>query len=108
MADESNRSGEFAHLSEANRRVWDANARWWDDEIGDGNDFQDELIEPAREIPAPAPKPKPVKIPGAVELGVFEPKEGKFILRFEVIGSNARATGAKTYAGLDCVVLAAP
>ena len=45
---------------------------------------------------------------GPIELGVFEPKEGKFILRFEVIGSNARATGAKTYAGLDCVVLAAP
>jgi SAM-dependent methyltransferase len=28
---------------------WDANARWWDDAIGDGNDFQTLLIEPATE-----------------------------------------------------------
>jgi 2-polyprenyl-3-methyl-5-hydroxy-6-metoxy-1,4-benzoquinol methylase len=26
---------------------WDENAEWWDDRIGDGNDFQTELIEPA-------------------------------------------------------------
>lgn len=36
------------HLDE-NRRIWDANARWWDDRIGDGNDFQTLLIEPATE-----------------------------------------------------------
>ncbi len=29
------------------RRIWDANAAWWDDRIGDGNDFQTVLIEPA-------------------------------------------------------------
>ncbi len=29
--------------------MWDANAEWWDDRIGDGNDFQEELIEPATE-----------------------------------------------------------
>lgn len=36
------------HVGE-NRRIWDANARWWDDRIGDGNDFQTMLIEPATE-----------------------------------------------------------
>ncbi len=36
------------HVAE-NRRIWNANARWWDDQIGDGNDFQTLLIEPATE-----------------------------------------------------------
>src|SRR5262245_55408397 len=40
---------DFLDLSEDNRRRWDANARWWDDQIGDGNDFQTLLIEPATE-----------------------------------------------------------
>ena len=40
---------DFPDLSEDNRRRWDANARWWDDRIGDGNDFQTLLIEPATE-----------------------------------------------------------
>ncbi len=31
-------SAEFPELADDNRRIWDANARWWDDEIGDGND----------------------------------------------------------------------
>jgi len=31
------------------RRIWDTNAEWWDDRIGDGNQFQIELIEPATE-----------------------------------------------------------
>jgi len=42
-------SGEFGEFSQENRRIWDANAAWWDDRIGDGNDFQRELIEPATE-----------------------------------------------------------
>jgi SAM-dependent methyltransferase len=42
-------AGEFAEHAEDNRRRWDANARWWDDRIGDGNDFQILLIEPATE-----------------------------------------------------------
>lgn len=29
------------------RQIWNANAGFWDDRIGDGNTFQDELIEPA-------------------------------------------------------------
>jgi SAM-dependent methyltransferase len=41
--------GEFPEHGEENRRIWDANARWWDDRIGDGNDFQNLLIEPASE-----------------------------------------------------------
>jgi len=40
---------EFPECVEENRRIWDANARWWDDQIGDGNAFQDVLIEPATE-----------------------------------------------------------
>jgi 2-polyprenyl-3-methyl-5-hydroxy-6-metoxy-1,4-benzoquinol methylase len=41
--------GEFSEQADDNRRIWDANASWWDDRIGDGNDFQTLLIEPATE-----------------------------------------------------------
>jgi 2-polyprenyl-3-methyl-5-hydroxy-6-metoxy-1,4-benzoquinol methylase len=40
---------DFPEHVDENRRIWDANARWWDDRIGDGNDFQTVLIEPATE-----------------------------------------------------------
>ncbi|HET9830606.1 MAG TPA: class I SAM-dependent methyltransferase [Vicinamibacterales bacterium] len=40
---------EFREHADENRRIWDANARWWDDRIGGGNDFQTLLIEPATE-----------------------------------------------------------
>ena len=40
---------EFPEHADENRRIWDANARWWDDRIGDGNPFQNLLIEPATE-----------------------------------------------------------
>ena len=40
---------EFPQHADENRRIWDANAQWWDDQIGDGNAFQDVLIEPATE-----------------------------------------------------------
>ncbi len=40
---------EFPELAEENRRIWNANAKWWDDRIGDGNAFQEVLIEPATE-----------------------------------------------------------
>ncbi len=35
-------------LSET-RRIWDTIAEWWDDKIGDGNDFQQVLLEPTTE-----------------------------------------------------------
>jgi SAM-dependent methyltransferase len=41
--------GDFPEHAADNRHVWDANARWWDDRIGDGNEFQTWLIEPATE-----------------------------------------------------------
>ena len=41
--------GEFPELADENRRIWNANARWWDDRIGDGNKFQERLIEPGTE-----------------------------------------------------------
>lgn len=43
------RFGEFPEHAVDNQRIWDANACWWDDRIGDGNEFQTELIEPATE-----------------------------------------------------------
>jgi SAM-dependent methyltransferase len=40
---------DFPEHAAENRRLWNVNARWWDDRIGDGNDFQTVLIEPATE-----------------------------------------------------------
>ncbi len=40
---------EFPEHADDNLRIWNANARWWDDRIGDGNNFQNHLIEPATE-----------------------------------------------------------
>ena len=45
---------------------------------------------------------------GPIDLGTHEPKAGTFVLRFAVVGSNAAATGEKTFLGLDCIVLTAP
>ena len=42
---------------------------------------------------------------GPIELGVFEPKDGKLTLRAEVVGSNTNAVGTRTFFGLDAVVL---
>ena len=42
-------SGEFPELAAENLTIWDTNAGWWDDRIGDGNDFQDLLIQPSTE-----------------------------------------------------------
>jgi 2-polyprenyl-3-methyl-5-hydroxy-6-metoxy-1,4-benzoquinol methylase len=40
---------EFPELAAENLQIWNANAEWWDDQIGDGNEFQTYLIEPATE-----------------------------------------------------------
>jgi 2-polyprenyl-3-methyl-5-hydroxy-6-metoxy-1,4-benzoquinol methylase len=42
-------NADFPEHVDENRRIWNANARWWDDRIGDGNDFQTLRIEPATE-----------------------------------------------------------
>ena len=49
MTQERDHNGEFSTLTDDNRRIWDTNAVWWDDRIGDGNEFQTILIEPATE-----------------------------------------------------------
>jgi len=45
---------------------------------------------------------------GPVDLGVFEPKDGRMVLRVEVVGANPESRGTKAYFGLDCVVLSPP
>ena len=42
---------------------------------------------------------------GPIELGTFKPKDGRFILRVEVVGANPAARGNKAYFGLDAVTL---
>lgn len=41
--------GQSKELNDEIQRIWNTNAEWWDDKIGDGNDFQRLLIEPASE-----------------------------------------------------------
>jgi hypothetical protein len=43
-----------------------------------------------------------------VKLGIFTPKDGRFLLRAEVTGANPKSTGARIFYGLDCLVLEAP
>ena len=42
-------SPDFTEYDNETAEVWDRLAEWWDDRIGDGNDFQDYLIEPSTE-----------------------------------------------------------
>jgi ubiquinone/menaquinone biosynthesis C-methylase UbiE len=42
-------SPDFPEYDGQTAGLWDRLAEWWDDKIGDGNDFQDYLIEPASE-----------------------------------------------------------
>lgn len=43
------RSPDFPEYDNKAVEAWDRLAEWWDDKIGDGNEFQDYLIEPATE-----------------------------------------------------------
>jgi Protein of unknown function (DUF2961) len=52
---------------------------------------------------APIPTPS-----GPINLGVHEPKDGRFVLRAEVVGTNPSSTGAKYFFGLDAVLLEKP
>jgi hypothetical protein len=36
-------------LNEETRKIWDQNATFWDEKMGDGNDFQRLLVAPASE-----------------------------------------------------------
>lgn len=45
---------------------------------------------------------------GPIDLGVFEPKDGQFILRVEVVGANPASNETKSYFGLDAVTLTKP
>src|SRR5215470_12051115 len=42
-------SGEFPELNEAVREIWDRNADFWNERMGDGNEFHRVLIGPAQE-----------------------------------------------------------
>src|ERR1039458_2023726 len=52
-----------------------------------------------------AAKPAPS---GRINLGVHKPKDGRFVLRAEAVGTNPASTGAKYFFGLDAVVLEKP
>ena len=45
---------------------------------------------------------------GPVDLGTVEPKDGKIVLRAEVIGTNPKSSRFKYYFGLDAVILSDP
>ena len=55
-----------------------------------------------KDIDTYAEKPGPF---GPLELGVFKPVDGRFTLRAEVVGKNAKSEKTGTYFGLDCVVI---
>jgi hypothetical protein len=42
---------------------------------------------------------------GRIELGTFDPKDGRFVLRVEVVGANPESRGSRHYFGLDCAAL---
>jgi D-arabinan exo alpha-(1,3)/(1,5)-arabinofuranosidase (non-reducing end) len=49
-----------------------------------------------------------VILSGPIALGTFEPKDGRFLLRVEVVGGNPESKNSKSYFGLDAVSLGAP
>jgi hypothetical protein len=46
-----------------------------------------------------------VESTGPVDLGTITPKNGRIVLRAEVVGGNPKSEGTKSFFGLDCVVL---
>lgn len=50
-------------------------------------------------------KAKEAAATGPLEMGVFQPAGDTFTLRCEVVGGNAKSEGAKSFFGLDCLVL---
>ena len=45
---------------------------------------------------------------GPINLGVHSPRDGRFILRAEVVGANPASTGGKYFFGLDALQLEKP
>ncbi|MFM9994815.1 MAG: glycoside hydrolase family 172 protein [Phycisphaerales bacterium] len=45
---------------------------------------------------------------GAIDLGVHTPKDGKLLLRVEVVGGNPAAQGTRAFFGVDYVLVKAP
>jgi len=41
--------GDFPALTSETQAIWDQNATWWDQQIGEGNTFQNRLVGPATE-----------------------------------------------------------
>ena len=49
-----------------------------------------------------APQVQPAE---PVKLGIFTPKDGRFLLRTEVTGANPKSSGPRIFFALDCLVL---
>jgi len=80
---ESRETAAHEDLNEQTRQIWNANAEWWDDRIGDGNDFQVKLIEPATE--------RLIEIaPGAAVLDIAC-GAGRFARRMAELGAQVTA-----------------
>lgn len=94
-------TAEFPEHGEENRRIWEANARWWDDRIGDGNDFQRLLIEPATErLLAVAPGDRVLDIAcGAGRLARRLAERGARIVAFDQSAAFVERARTRTPAG---------
>ena len=74
---------EFPSYAGENRRIWETNAEWWDDQIGDGNRFQTLLIEPATErLLQPSPGDRILDVACGA---------GRFARRMAELGANVVA-----------------
>jgi 2-polyprenyl-3-methyl-5-hydroxy-6-metoxy-1,4-benzoquinol methylase len=79
---------EFPDYRDENRRIWEKNANWWDDQIGDGNAFQTLLIEPATEkLLQPSPGDRVLDVACGA---------GRFTRRMAALGANVVAFDASS------------